>query len=538
MYVAERSTEAPRPSHVAIIMDGNGRWAESRGLPRLSGHRRGADRVREIVESCPELDITHLTLFAFSTENWKRPAPEVVGLMRLFRRYIKKEGARLVAEGVRVRFIGGRERLDADLQALMAGLEMQTASNARLHLTVAINYGGRDEILRATRRIAEAVRRRGAEARRHHRRDDRRPSRHRRAARPRPDPQDLRRVPGVGLPALAVGLFRVRLRRDPLAGFHRRALRRPGQRLRPARAPLRRRGGMSDPAPRSIRFADLGPRVASGAAIAAVALGLTAAGLAPAALLAGVALVLMLWEFHAMVTADRRRVAPALAALAIAGAAAVAATATAGAAPGIACLAVGGAVAIALGRGRSAWLAGGLAYMGLAMCGLVVLRAGEAGFSVILWLVLVVVAADIGAYFVGRSVGGRKLWPRVSPGKTWSGALGGLAAAALAGLAFAAAAGWSPARALALSLGVAVASQLGDLLESAVKRRFAVKDASRLDPRARRGDGPARRRAWAAPSSTSSATRSAPASPEPEPACAARSASSARPGRSAAAPWR
>jgi undecaprenyl diphosphate synthase len=161
MYMEEQSRvaapEGAGPSHVAIIMDGNGRWATSRGLPRLAGHKRGAERVREIVESCPDLEISHLTLFAFSTENWRRPVQEVVGLMRLFRRYIKKEGARLVAEGVRVRFIGGRERLDADLQALMAGLEMQTVTNDRLQLTVAINYGGRDEILRAARRVAAAV---------------------------------------------------------------------------------------------------------------------------------------------------------------------------------------------------------------------------------------------------------------------------------------------------------------------------------------------------------------------------------------------
>jgi undecaprenyl diphosphate synthase len=157
MLSEDLSPGAKGPSHVAIIMDGNGRWAESRGLPRLAGHRRGADRVREIVESCPDLEISHLTLFAFSTENWKRPASEVIGLMRLFRRYIKKDAARLVAEGVKVRFIGGRERLDADLQVLMAGLESQTADNDRLHLTVAINYGGRDEITRAARRIAEAV---------------------------------------------------------------------------------------------------------------------------------------------------------------------------------------------------------------------------------------------------------------------------------------------------------------------------------------------------------------------------------------------
>ena len=159
MHEVERPGRAPVPSHVAIIMDGNGRWAESRGLPRIAGHKRGADRVREIVESCPDLGITHLTLFAFSTENWNRPPAEVLGLMRLFRRYIKKDSARLVAEGVRVRFIGGRERLAPDLQALMGGLEGQSATNDRLHLTVAINYGGRDEILRATRRVAEAVRR-------------------------------------------------------------------------------------------------------------------------------------------------------------------------------------------------------------------------------------------------------------------------------------------------------------------------------------------------------------------------------------------
>ncbi len=157
MSNASLQTTTSAPRHVAIIMDGNGRWAESRGLPRIAGHRRGADRVREVVESCPELGVTHLTLFAFSTENWKRPEQEVQGLFRLLRRYIRQESARLVAEGARVRFIGERSRLSRELQALMAGLEEQTADNDRLHLTVAINYGGRDEITRATRRIAAAV---------------------------------------------------------------------------------------------------------------------------------------------------------------------------------------------------------------------------------------------------------------------------------------------------------------------------------------------------------------------------------------------
>ncbi len=144
-----------RPAeHVAIIMDGNGRWATSRGWPRLVGHRRGAERVREIVEAAPSLGIRYLTIYAFSTENWKRSTEEVLGLMAIFSRYIRREAERLSAEGVRLRFIGDRTRLDPKLQKLMAGIEARTAGNDLLHLTVAINYGGRDEITRAIRHLA------------------------------------------------------------------------------------------------------------------------------------------------------------------------------------------------------------------------------------------------------------------------------------------------------------------------------------------------------------------------------------------------
>ncbi|MCL4139983.1 UNVERIFIED_CONTAM: hypothetical protein GTU68_027247 [Idotea baltica] len=143
--------------HLAIIMDGNGRWATARGFERLKGHKRGVERVREVVEACPDLGVNHLTLFAFSTENWKRSEKEVSGLMALFRRYIRSEAARLFNEGVRVRFIGRRGELDIRLQDLMAGLEAQTAQNTRLHMTVAINYGGRDEIVRATQKVAALV---------------------------------------------------------------------------------------------------------------------------------------------------------------------------------------------------------------------------------------------------------------------------------------------------------------------------------------------------------------------------------------------
>lgn len=143
--------------HVAIIMDGNGRWATNRGWPRLVGHRKGAERVKEIVRSAPDLGIKWLTIYAFSTENWKRSTEEVLGLMRIFARYIEREADRLAAEGVRMRFIGDRSRLDPKLQRLMAGIEARTAGFTRLNLTVAINYGGRDEILRALKQIAQDV---------------------------------------------------------------------------------------------------------------------------------------------------------------------------------------------------------------------------------------------------------------------------------------------------------------------------------------------------------------------------------------------
>ncbi|WBU62664.1 polyprenyl diphosphate synthase [Paracoccus aerodenitrificans] len=145
------------PRHVAIIMDGNGRWATNRGWPRLVGHRRGAERVKQIVRACPDLGVDWLTVYAFSTENWKRSTEEVLGLMKIFRRYIQREADGLAAEGVRMRFIGGRERLDDKLQALMSGIEARTAGNTRLNLTVAINYGGRDEILRASTRLAAKI---------------------------------------------------------------------------------------------------------------------------------------------------------------------------------------------------------------------------------------------------------------------------------------------------------------------------------------------------------------------------------------------
>lgn len=155
----KQSDTSPRqgPTHVALIMDGNGRWAQMRGKPRLFGHHAGARRVREIVESCPKLGIEYLTIFAFSTENWKRTQIEVSGLMALFSNYIQRQTKAMVDNNVKVRFIGDRVRLDKNLIKLMDNLEEQTKDCDALNLTIALNYGGRDEVARAVKRMAQDV---------------------------------------------------------------------------------------------------------------------------------------------------------------------------------------------------------------------------------------------------------------------------------------------------------------------------------------------------------------------------------------------
>jgi len=145
--------------HIGIIMDGNGRWAVKRGFPRLIGHHNGAKRVREIVKVSPELGVTTLTLYAFSTENWKRSAHEVSGIMKLFRGYLQNNLVELHEKNVRVRFLGDPDPLKKDVRGLMDKLTSLTKHNTGLQLNVAINYGGRDELTRAVRKIAtKAVR--------------------------------------------------------------------------------------------------------------------------------------------------------------------------------------------------------------------------------------------------------------------------------------------------------------------------------------------------------------------------------------------
>ena len=149
--------EGSAPLHVAIIMDGNGRWAAKRFLPRVAGHRAGVQAVRRVIEAAPDLGIDVLTLYAFSSENWRRPADEVTDLMGLLRQYLRSEIDELHANGVRLRFIGDLSRLSADLQMLLAEAGRRTAANTRLTLVLALNYGAIDEMARVARSLAQDV---------------------------------------------------------------------------------------------------------------------------------------------------------------------------------------------------------------------------------------------------------------------------------------------------------------------------------------------------------------------------------------------
>ena len=145
------------PAHVAIIMDGNGRWAASRGLPRGAGHERGVEALRRTVEAAGDIGVRYLTVYSFSTENWRRPKEEVNALFGLLRAYVRRDLQRLKKNGVRVRIIGERAGLPEDLLQLVAHAETETRDNRDFHLTVAFNYGGRDEIVRAAQRLAQEV---------------------------------------------------------------------------------------------------------------------------------------------------------------------------------------------------------------------------------------------------------------------------------------------------------------------------------------------------------------------------------------------
>ena len=150
-------TPRPVPRHIAIIMDGNGRWAQARGLPRIAGHRHGAEAARRAVTAAAELGVPYLTLFGFSSENWRRPSGEIQDLMGLLRHYLRGEIAELHRNGVRLRVIGELGRLDPDIIEMIERAEAMTRDNARITVTIALSYGGRAEIVAAVRAIAQQV---------------------------------------------------------------------------------------------------------------------------------------------------------------------------------------------------------------------------------------------------------------------------------------------------------------------------------------------------------------------------------------------
>lgn len=147
----------PVPKHVAIIMDGNGRWAAARHLPRVAGHKRGAEAVRRTVKAAAKLGISYLTLFGFSSENWKRPRGEIRDLMQLLQFYLRNELEEMMENGVRLRIIGDRTKLDSDIVGLIGEVEEATKDNVATNLTIALSYGGRSEIVEAARSLAAEV---------------------------------------------------------------------------------------------------------------------------------------------------------------------------------------------------------------------------------------------------------------------------------------------------------------------------------------------------------------------------------------------
>ncbi len=157
MVAVPTPANAPVPRHIAIIMDGNGRWAKRRARPRTFGHSEGVEALRRTVEAAGELGVEYLTVFGFSTENWRRPIEEVNALFDLLRLYVARDLEKLTREGVRVRVIGERGGLQSDIAQIIENAEAKTRHNTKLNLVIAFNYGGQDEIARAARRIATAV---------------------------------------------------------------------------------------------------------------------------------------------------------------------------------------------------------------------------------------------------------------------------------------------------------------------------------------------------------------------------------------------
>ena len=371
--------------HVAIIMDGNGRWAEARHLPRLEGHRKGADATRRASEACGKHKIPYLTLYAFSAENWQRPEDEVRDLMGLLRHYLKSEIKQLNENNIRLRVIGDRTQFDKEMILQIEQAEAKTAANTGLNLQIALSYGGRQEIEMAARKMAENGGKLGDYL----------------YTAGMPDPDLLIRTGGDAL-AAAKNRFNTK------------------------------------------RPEDLEARVRSSLMMVPVVLFAAIVGGLWFNLLVLIIAVLMSFEWQ-NITANIEGDADT----------------------------------------RQKWHWRGVVYITIAGASLLWLRylTTYHGGWVVIWLLTVVWATDIGAFFAGSIIGGARLAPSISPGKTWAGLIGGAVLASLVGVLFAISSHMpTVGKLLWLSAATAVVSQGGDLLESYVKRLCGVKDSGSLIP--------------------------------------------------------
>ena len=486
---------APAPAHVAIIMDGNGRWAKARGLPRTAGHRRGVETLRQVVRDAGDLGVRCLTLYSFSSENWKRPREEVHDLLGLLRHFVRKDLAELHANNVRVRIIGARDNVPDDILRMMDEAEDRTRVNTGLVVVIAFNYGARDELARAARRLARDV------------------------AEGRLAPADIgeahldARLDTHGLPPLDLvirtgGEHRLsnfllwqaayaelvflpvlwpdfcpcgpRGRLVELCRAHPALWRADGGRgVSEAPASANAKPALARPD----RRAELRNRVLAAIVLAPAALLVAWVGGIVFDLLMAAAAVIVLLEWRRIVGETRWAVRSLASLGAVLASGATLILAGPGWATLVLLVSAGLASSFAIARRVRPWLALGAAYAGAMAISLSAVRGEDGeGFLALVWLLLLVWSADSCAYFVGRAIGGPKLWPRVSPSKTWSGAFGGLAGAVVVGLAVMALSVAGPWPFVLVTGLVALVSMGGDLLESSIKRRFKVKDAGRLIP--------------------------------------------------------
>jgi undecaprenyl diphosphate synthase len=484
------SLEAQRlPRHVAIVMDGNGRWARQHGLSRPEGHRRGKDSVRAVVEAACEIGIPYLTLFVFSNENWQRPGPEVRFLMELFHRYLSTETKRLMKRDIKVVALGDLERLPPPVRRALDSMIAATAANRSMTVALALSYGGRQDVTAAARRIAEDVA----------------------AGRLRPDEVDEHaladRLPSPALPTptcssaprVNFGYRTFSCSSSPTLNFISPTHYGP---ISASASFCRRSRPTSSASVASARSTPAPPTTACvlrtrvWTALVALPAVLAVVLFAPAPWFAAFVGVLTVWGLYEVGAMTQVRAAGAAGALVVAGGGSALLVASAPERLWFVPLGVILAMltlVVRIGRGTTSAAAPspgigftllGALYVGALFPYFALLRNRPGGVAVMVLILLLVIASDTGAYFIGSWMGRTKLAPNVSPKKTVEGAIGGLALCVVAGLLFRAplVPGWSLAQTVVLSAAIAVLAQLGDLAGSALKRRAGVKDSGWIFP--------------------------------------------------------